>query len=165
MQLPLMPWATAAWLVDKTGLTFKQIADFCGLNMLDVEALANDRIKIQAIDPIASGQLTHEEISRCQNDESASLILKYAHDVKAKDKKHKYVSKAKKQDKLNAIAWLITRYPNLTDDKICKLLGTTVRTVRTIKDKTHTYYHDLQPNDPVVLGLCSKQDLQNISDE
>ncbi len=162
MNLPLMPRATAIWLVDNTSLTFKQIADFCGLHVLEVEAIANGDMdgKMSGFDPIVSSQLTVEEIKRCESDPETTLTLK-TNPYFFEDKKiqKKYTPRFKRQDKPDAIAWLVKYYPELPENDICKLIGTTKGTIHSIKNKTHRNSSKLAPKSPVVLGLCSKAEL------
>ena len=161
MGLPLMPKATALWLVENTSLTFSQIADFCGLHILEIESMANGDLdgKMSWFDPIISSQLTADEIRRCEADASATLQLKKSQYFEEKKSSKRYTSKAKRQDKPDAIAWLVKYYPELPESDICNLVGTTRATVRSIKNKTHKNYANLTPRSPAVLGLCSEADL------
>ena len=163
MTLPLMPKATAGWLVDNTSLTFKQIADFCGMHALEVQAIADGDIAshIMGLDPVANGQLSREEIERCEKDSKAELtMLQHERLALAKKKGAKYTSYAQKAARLNAIAWLIKEHPELNDMQIVKLIRTTRPTIDAIRNKTHSAYEDLKPENPVILGLCSAQDLE-----
>ena len=161
MNLPLMPKATAIWLIENTALTFSQIADFCGIHILEVESLANGDMDSQmaGFDPIVSSQLTIEEIKRCEADPSAKLKLKSNEYFEDHKTQKKYTPKAKRQAKPDAIAWLLKYYPTMPDQDICDLIGTTKVTIRTIKNKTHKSSSILQPRSPVVLGLCSEAEL------
>ena len=166
MNVPLMPRATAIWLIDNTKLTFQQISKFCGLHMFEVESLANGDMDAQmsGFDPIASSQLTLEEIQRCEADESAELVLKTP-SVSLEEKRTgngKYTPKAKRQDKPDAIYWIIKYYPEVADQDICQLLGTTKITTHSIRNKTHRNMSNLKPRNPVNLGLCSQEDLDFI---
>ncbi len=158
----LMPRATALWLIDNTSLTFLQIADFCGLHLFEVESLANGNMdnQLSGFDPVASSQLTLDEIRRCESDATAKLQLKKSFaDQYLTPKTHKYTPKAKRQDKPDAILWLTKYYPELPDKDICELLGTTKITVHSVRNKTHKNMSELKPRDPVSLGLCSQNDL------
>jgi uncharacterized protein len=158
MTLPLMPKATAVWLVENTTLTFKQIADFCGVHLLEIQAIADGDVasNIMGLDPISGGQLTKEEILRCEKDETASLQLTQRPDIPVKKKGKSYTSMVKRQDKKNAIAWLVIKYPQLSDAQIIKLAGTTKATITAIR----TNIKDMSPMDPRMLGLCSETALQ-----
>lgn len=159
-----MPRATAIWLIENTALTFEQIADFCGLHILEIESLANNEIGTNLIgfSPIMSSQLTNEEIQRCENDPEARLQLKVIPELEIENNKrqHKYTPKAKRNDKPNGILWLVKYYPEMPDSDICELLGTTTRTVHSIRNKTYKNMSSLSPKDPSHAGLCSAQDLE-----
>ncbi len=164
MDRPLMPKATAVWLIDNTGLTFEQIADFCGLHTLEVKGIADGDVGagIRGLDPVASGQLDRAELERCQKDPKAKLKLARpaAADVKLpKRKEARYTPLSKRQDRPDAIAWLLRNHLELTDQQICKLLGTTKATVNAVRDRTHWKSAEIRPRDPVLLGLCSQVDL------
>lgn len=163
--VPLMPKATAIWLVENTALTFEQIAEFCGLHLLEIEAMANGDMdgKMAGFDPIVSSQLTVEEIKRCERDKEEKLRLK-TNPYFVEDKKYqaKYTPRFKRQDKPDAIAWLVKYYPELPDIDICKLIGTTKATIHSIRNKTHKNISILTPRNPVVLGLCSEPELDFI---
>ncbi|MDR2666890.1 MAG: DUF1013 domain-containing protein [Holosporales bacterium] len=156
-----MPKATAIWLVENTALTFQQIADFCGLHFLEVESIANGDLdsKMTGFNPIVSSQLTLEEINRCENDSDARLQLKDGHYLEIKPTSRKYTPKVKRQDKPDAIAWLLKYYPDVSEHDICDLIGTTKATIRAIKNKTHKNISTIKPRSPVSLGLCSESDL------
>jgi hypothetical protein len=161
---PLMPKATAVWLVENTSLTFEQIADFCGLHTLEVKGIADGEVGvgIRGLDPVAGGQLSREELERCQKDPKARLKLARpaAADLKPpKRKEPRYTPLSKRQDRPDAIAWLLRHHPELTDQQICKLLGTTKNTVNAVRDRTHWKSSEIRPRDPVLLGLCSQVDL------
>ena len=162
MNLPLMPKATAIWLVENTSLTFKQIADFCGLHILEVESIADGDMdtKLAGFDPIISSQLTHEEIERCEKDPNASLNL-ISSDFENTNSKvsKKYTPRSKRQDKPDAIAWIVKYYPELPESDVCSLLGTTKATVRSIKNKTHKNFQSIKPRSPVAIGLCTQSEL------
>ncbi len=156
-----MPKATALWLIENTVLTFSQIAEFCGLHILEVESLANGDMdsKMTGFDPIISSQLTIDEIRRCEADPAAKLQMKESEYFEEKSPSKKYTPKAKRQDKPDAIAWLVKYYPNIPDQDICDLIGTTKITIKSIKNKTHKNYSNIKPRSPVVLGLCSEAEL------
>jgi len=163
MVQPLMPKATAVWLVENSTLTFSQIADFCGLHPLEVQGIADEEVAIgiQGIDPTSNSQLTHEEIERCQNDPKATL--KAAKRELPPPKKRtggpRYTPVAKRQDKPDGIAWLARHHPELKDSQIAKLIGTTKNTISNVRDRSHWNSQNIRPRDPVLLGLCSQGDL------
>jgi hypothetical protein len=164
MALPLMPKATAVWLVENTSLTFDQIADFCGLHMLEVQAIADGEVAqgIQGIDPIGNGQLTHEEIERCQTDPALRMQLQVS-DVPlpvAKPRGTRYTPIAKRQDKPDGIAWLVKNHPELSDAQISKLLGTTKPTIAAVRDRSHWNTTNIRARNPVSLGLCGQTELE-----
>jgi len=167
MTFPLMPKATAVWLVTNTALTFEQIADFCGMHVLEVQGIADGEVAIGIVpeNPLINGQLTQSEIDRCVKDSSASLQITSANDYlfrNSKRKGAKYIPIARRQDKPDAAAWLVKNYPDLSDEKISKLVGTTKATVMAIRDKEHWNYENLRPRDPVILGLCSQTALNDV---
>ena len=159
----LMPKATAVWLVDNTALTFQQIAHFCGLHPLEVKAIADGESAqgIKGLDPINTGQLTREEIERGEKD--AAHVLKISEPKvrvpQAKKKGPRYTPVSKRQDRPNAILWLVRNHPELKDAQISRLVGTTKNTIEQIRNRTHWNSANLQPVDPVALGLCSQIDL------
>ena len=162
MQL-LMPKATAVWLVENTSLTFDQIAAFCGLHPLEVQAIADGEVAtgMQGLDPIANGQLAQAEIERCQKDPEARLAMQVP-DLPiagAKQSGGRYTPIAKRQDKPDAISWLVKNYPELSDAQISKLLGTTKPTIAAVRDRTHWNSPNIKPRNPVTLGLCSPAEL------
>ena len=162
--LPLMPKATAIWLVDNTALTFEQIAEFCGMHVLEVEAIANGELgtNMSGFDPIIASQLTQEEIARCEADPTARLMLQSIANYDFIDKTKKYIAVSKRQNKPDAIAWLLKYYPEIAESDVCSLLGTTKITVRSIKNKTHRNFNNIVPKSPVVLGICTEKDLAYI---
>ena len=171
MNYPLMPKATAVWLVENTGLTFDQIANFCGLHVLEVQGIADGEVArgIKGVDPVTHGQITLEEITRCENDPNASITLspsaiKLMKEQEVSNKKGKYIPVARRQDKPNAIAWILKNCPELTDAQISKLIGTTKNTINLIRTKTHWNYSNLRAKDPVLLGLCTQADLNYVSE-
>jgi len=165
MAAPLMPKATAVWLVENTGLTFHQIADFCGLHELEVQAIADGEVAIQmqGLDPIANGQTTKAEIERCEKDPDARLKLSPQAIPMAmvKHKGPRYTPIAKRQDKPNAIAWLVKNHPELSDAQVSKLIGTTKPTIAAIRDRTHWNSSNIKPQHPVTLGLCTVAELDS----
>ena len=164
MSYPLMRKATAVWLLDNTTLTFKQIADFCGLHELEVNGIADGEVAsgIRGIDPIINNQITKEEIKRCEDDSAADLILfkSPAADGEKRSKGPKYTPLSKRQDKPAAIAWIVKFHPELSDGQISKLIGTTKNTIQAIRDRTHWNINSLTPTDPVILGLCKQTELE-----
>ncbi len=162
MVQPLMPKATAVWLIDNTTLTFEQIAEFCDLHILEVRAIADGEVAtgIVGLDPIANGQLTREEIDRCTADPSARLVMHEARKLPtSKVRRTRYTPLSKRQDKPDAISWLVRNHPEITDAQIGKLLGTTKATIRAVRDHTHWNSANIRPRDPVLLGLCSQTEL------
>ena len=162
MALPLMPKATAVWLIEKTALTFTQIAEFCGMHPLEVQAIADGEVAqgIVGYDPVANGQLTADEIRRCEADPNARLQLQASSLPQPKRSRGgRYTPVAKRNDRPNAIAFLLRNYPQLTEAQIIKLLGTTKETIQKVRDRTHWNSANIKPVDPVFLGLCSQGDL------
>lgn len=165
MTLPLMPKATAVWLVENTALTFDQIAEFCGMHPLEVQGIADGEVAvgIVGLDPVANGQLTREEIVRCEGDPAARLkIIETELPVPVVHSKGaRYTPVSKRQDRPNAIAWLIRHHPELTDTQVGRLVGTTKSTIQKVRDRTHWDMANIKPQNPVTLGLCSQQDLDD----
>jgi hypothetical protein len=163
MALPLMQKATAVWLVENTTLTFAQIADFCGLHELEVNGIADGEVAqgIKGFDPIANRQLTAEEIRRCEADPKARLKLMHnpAAEGEERRKGPRYTPLSKRQDRPAAIAWLVKFHPELTDGQISKLVGTTKPTIQSIRDRSHWNMANIQPVDPVALGMCRQTEL------
>jgi Uncharacterized protein conserved in bacteria len=164
MALPLMPKATAVWLIDNTSLTFEQVAEFTGLHALEVTGIADGDVAqgIKGLDPISSGLLTRAEIERCQNDPQAKLTSTKRPSESLPDQKKKgsrYTPISKRQDKPDAINWLLRNHPELTDAQIVRLIGTTKNTINAVRDRTHWNSSNLQLIDPVALGLCSQMEL------
>jgi uncharacterized protein len=163
MAAPLMPKATAVWLVDNTSLTFDQIADYCGLHRLEVQGIADGEVAIgiQGLDPVGNSQLTRDEIVRCEKDPSARLkMLKL--DLPEPSKRTKgprYTPVAKRQDKPDAIAWLLRHHPELKESQIAKLIGTTKTTIQAVNERSHWNSPNIRPRDPVLLGLCAQSEL------
>ncbi len=166
MAHPLMPKATAVWLVENSALTFVQIAEFCGLHTLEVQAIADEEIAmgIQGLDPISGGELTQEELDRCIADSSAKLEIA-KQDIplpKARHKGARYTPVSKRQDRPDAIAWLVKNHPELSDAQISKLIGTTKPTIDAIRERTHWNMTNIKPQNPVALGLCISTDLEKV---
>jgi len=158
-----MPKGTAVWLVENTALSFDQIAAFCKLHPLEVKAIADDEgaQSILGRDPVASGQLSREEITKGEHDLSYQLKLSETkvHLPEAKRKGPRYTPVSRRQDRPNAILWLVRNHPELKDSQIMRLVGTTKSTIQAIRDRTHWNSANLTPLDPVTLGLCSQIDL------
>ncbi len=164
MTAPLMPRATAVWLVENTTLTFKQIADFCELHELEVQAIADGDVSfnIMGLNPIETNQLTAEEIKRCEADKRAALQAnKLELNVREKNAKaKKLLSPTQRSDKPSAILWIIKNCPEIIDSQICKLVGTTKPTIESIRSGTHKDMANIRPKNPVAIGLCSEKDLE-----
>ena len=160
---PLMPMATALWLVENTTLTFKQIAEFCNMHEVEIQGIADGEVGkgIVAYNPIMSGQLTRDEIELSSKDENRPLNLKNDHiDVEVEEKKiKKYVPLSKRQDKPDAALWLIKQHTTLKDSQISKLVGITKNSVSSIRNKNYWNYNNLNPKDPVAMGLFNQKDL------
>ena len=157
--LPLMPKATAVWLVDNTTLTFRQIADFVGMHELEISGIADGEVAvgIKGFDPIVNNQLTADEIKRCEGDPIQRLkLVKRKLAPEQKKKGPRYTPVSKRQDRPAAIAWLVRYHPEMEDSLISKLLGTTKPTIQSIRDRTHWNIANIQPVDPVALGLCTQ---------
>jgi len=165
MASPLMPKATAVWLVENTGLTFDQIAEFCGLHRLEVQGIADGEVAVGMVglDPVAGGQVTQEEIELAEKDPAHRLQL-VTKDLPAPSKRGKgprYTPVTKRGDKPDAIAWLLKSAPNLSDTQIGKLIGTTKTTIQAVKSRTHETSATLKPRSPVMLGLCTQAELDD----
>ena len=161
MSQPLMPHATASWLVENTSLTFEQIADFCGLHILEVQAIADDTAatKLTGRDPLRSGELSHEEIEKGQADPDYRLQMQKEPDQVRRTRGPRYTPVSKRQDKPDGIAWIIRNHPEVSDGQISKLIGTTRTTIAAIRDRSHWNMANITPKDPVTLGLCSQREL------
>ena len=161
--VPLMPMATAVWLVENTTLTFKQISNFCNLHEVEVQGIADGEVAkgIMAYNPIISGQLTREEIELASKDENKELQIKNTDiEISTEDKKiKKYIPLSKRQDKPDSALWLIKQHSLLKDSQIAKLVGVTKGSVTSIKNKSYWNYNNLNAKDPVALGLFSQKDL------
>ena len=160
---PLMPMATAVWLVENTTLTFKQIADFCKLHEVEVQGIADGEVAkgIKAYNPIISGQLSREEIELSSKDESRPLEIK-GRDIEisnSEKKIKKYIPMSKRQDKPDSALWLLKHYSQLKDSQIAKLIGMTKNSVTSIRNKSYWNFNNLNSKDPVALGLFSQKDL------
>lgn len=165
MTAPIMPKATAVWLIDNTTLSFVQIANFCNLHLVEIEAIADGEVagNIVGLNPILNGQLTKEEIEKCEKDDNAELKMIIQKDVpqpQARSKGAKYVPMSKRQDKPDAISWLLKHHEELSTGQICKLVGTTKNTIDAIKDRTHRNSQTIKPRNPVTLGICKEADLE-----
>ena len=161
---PLMPKATAVWLVENTSISFKQIANFCNLHEVEVQGIADGDVArgIKAYNPILAGQLTREEIELSSNDINRPLVLnKKVIEISKKERKNiKYIPLSKRQDRPDAVLWLIKNYNELQDSQISKLVGTTKNTVLSIRKKNYWNYNSLSAKDPVAINLCTQLDLQ-----
>ena len=161
---PLMPKATAVWLVENTKISFKQIADFCNLHELEIKGIADGDVAkgIKAYNPILAGQLTREEIEASSKDVNRPLMLnKKTLDIKSQKKIPRYIPLSKRQDRPEAVLWLIKNYPQLSEGQIGKLVGSTKNTVSLIKNKNYWNSSNLHSKDPVVSNLCSQIDIKN----
>ena len=163
MPHPLMPKATAVWLVENTALTFAQIADFCAMHTLEVQAIADGEVAIGIIglDPLSNGQLTSDEIDRCDKDPAAKIEMATP-DIpipSGKPRGPRYTPVSKRQERPDAIAWLLREYPELTTGQVCKLVGTTKTTVTAVRERTHWKMASIKPRDPIELGMCSYDEL------
>ena len=163
---PLMPIATAVWMIDNTSLTFDQIAEFCVLHPLQVKGIADGDVAagVRGIDPITNHQLTRDEIEKAEADEAYRLKLLRPKTVVAERSKKapRYTPVSKRQNRPDAIAWMVRNHPEVSDAQISKLLGTTKTTIQSIRDRSHWNSSNLEPLDPVSLGLCTQIDLDNI---
>lgn len=164
-----MPLATAVWLVENTTITFRQIADFCMMHEMEVQSIADGEIgnNIEGCNPILTGQLSRANIEECETDPNKSLKLLVLNipQLSKKNKKVKYIPIAKRRDKPDAVAWLIKHYPDIPDSKVVKLIGTTKKTIEAIRNRTHANTSSIQPKDPVLLGLCSQVELNDLVDK
>jgi len=165
-----MPKATAVWLVENTKISFKQIADFCNLHELEVKGIADGDVAkgIKAYNPILAGQLTRDEIEKASTDVNKPLILnkkKLNISSNPKKKTQKYIPLSKRQDRPDAVVWLIKNFPQLSDNQIAKLIGSTKNTVSLIRNKNYWNISNLSPKDPVVSNLCSQIDIKNAADK
>ncbi len=161
---PLMPHATATWLIDNTSLSFEQVAEFCGLHILEVQAMADDLAgsKYTGRDPVHAGELTQAEIEKGQQDTDYRLVMQRAPVEVTRTKGPRYTPVSKRQDKPDGIAWLLRNHPEISDAQIGKLIGTTRNTISAIRDRSHWNIQNIQPKDPVTLGLCSQRELDAV---
>lgn len=161
MAQPLMPHATASWLVDNTSLSFEQIAEFCGLHILEVQAIADDTAatKLTGRDPVRAHELTMEEIEKGQRDPNYVMKMQKGPEQVRRTKGPRYTPVSKRQDKPDGIAWILRNHPEVSDGAISKLIGTTRTTIAAIRDRTHWNIGNIVPKDPVTLGLCSQREL------
>nr|WP_206065674.1 DUF1013 domain-containing protein [Novosphingobium sp. ERW19] len=159
-----MPHATASWLVDNTALTFEQIAEFCGLHILEVQAMADDLAgqKYTGRDPIHSGELNQAEIDKGQANPEYKLKMQRAPISVSRTKGPRYTPVSKRQDKPDGIAWILRNHPEVSDAQIGKLIGTTRTTIAAIRDRSHWNIGNINPKDPVTLGLCSQRELDSL---
>ena len=161
MTSPLMPKATALWLIENTTLTFEQIADFCKLHVLEIQAIADaESSPVVPLNPIINTQLTEEEIKRCEQDSAQDLKLneetKY---FVSKKKERKYTPISKRSERPDAIAWVLRNASSLSDKQIVRLLGTTITTIESVRNRTHRNSANIKPRCPVTLGLCKQAEL------
>ena len=166
MAQPLMPKATAVWLVDNTALTFDQISDYCGLHILEVQAIADGEVApgMQGLDPVANGQVSKAQIEKCEADSDARLEMSKPSVPlpKVRQKGARYTPISKRQDRPDAIAWLLKSYPELSDAQIGRLIGTTKPTIESVRNRTHRNIANIKAQSPVYLGLCSAADLEKM---
>lgn len=172
MATPLMPKATAVWLVENTTLTFEQVADFCGMHPLEVQGIADGEVAVGIMgqDPVAGGELASEEITKAEKDEDYRMVMSAhaMHHMKmagAKKKGARYTPVARRQDKPEAIAFILKNHPYIPDSQIIKLIGTTKKTIESIKEKTHWNISNIKPKDPVLLGLCMQTQLDAVANK
>jgi uncharacterized protein len=164
---PLMPKATAVWLVENTTLSFDQIAEFTGMHELEVQAIADGEVAvgIVGVNPITNSQLTQEELDRCQADPKAKLKISKS-DMpipKARSKGARYTPVSKRQERPDAISWLLKNHPDLTDAQLCRLIGTTKPTINSVRDRSHWNAPNIKPQNPVILGLCTEAELEKMA--
>ena len=166
MPLPLMPKATAVWLVENTALSFEQIAAFTGMHELEIKAIADGEVAIGivGVSPVAGGQLSQEELERAEKDPKVRLKINKT-DIplpKARSKGARYTPVSKRQDRPDAIAWLLKHHPELTDAQISRLIGTTKPTILSVRDRSHWNAQNIKPQNPVTLGLCTEPELEKV---
>ena len=161
MSQPLMPHATASWLIDNSALSFEQIAEFCGLHILEVQAIADDTasIKYTGRDPVRAHEITMEEIHKGEQNPDYRLKMLKGPEPVRRTKGPRYTPVSKRQDKPDGIAWILRNHPEISDGAIGKLIGTTRTTIAAIRDRTHWNISNITPKDPVTLGLCSQREL------
>ena len=166
MRKPLMPKATATWLIDNTSLSFNQISEFVGLHVLEIQAIADGEVSsgILPRNPVENGELSDEEIKNCEQNSERKLCIKDS-DIPLPDLKTKgsrYTPLSKRADKPNGIYWLLKNLPNIPDTKICKIIGTSKNTINSIKNRTFWNMQNLRAQNPFELGLCTKEELEKI---
>ncbi len=161
MSQPLMPHATASWLVDNSALSFEQIAEFCGLHILEVQAIADDTAatKYTGRDPVRAHELTNDEIHKGEANPDYRLVMLKGPEPVRRTKGPRYTPVSKRQDKPDGIAWVLRNHPEVSDGAIGKLIGTTRTTIAAIRDRSHWNISNITPKDPVTLGLCSQREL------
>ena len=164
---PLKPKASAVWLIENTTLSFEQIAEYTGLHSIEIQALADEEVGKGIIgeDPIKAGELSQEEIARCEKDESNRLKINHSENpsVKVRAKGPRYTPVSKRNDKPDAIAYLLKHHPELKDSQVCKLVGTTKPTINAVRDRTHPNSTNIRPRHPAEIGLCTFQELEKAS--
>jgi len=161
MNLPLMPKATAVWLVENTTLTFKQISEFCGMHPMEIQGIADGDVAVGMIgvSPVSKGQITQENLDEAEKDEKVELKLTQSYDsyiTSQKKVKNRYTPVARRQDKPDAVSWIIKNHPTIKDTQISKLIGTTKSTIQSIRSREHWNIQNIHPRDPVLLGLCTQ---------
>ncbi len=167
----LMPKATAVWLIENTALDFEQIADFTGLHMIEIQALADEEVGrgIVGIDPVKNNEIEQDELDKATSDISYRMRMKRVRTdlpaVKVRAKGPKYTPVSKRTDKPDAIAWIIKNHPEVSDAQICKLVGTTKPTIQSVRDRTHPGSTSIKPRHPAELGLCTYQELEKASEK
>ncbi|THD76500.1 DUF1013 domain-containing protein [Thalassobius vesicularis] len=163
MSKPIMAKATAVWLIDNTTISFKQIADFVGMHELEIQGIADGDVApgVKGFDPVANNQLTEDEIAKAEKSPLHKLKLKFNAAAQGEEKRRgpRYTPLSKRQDRPNSILWLVKFHPELTDGQIAKLVGTTKPTIQSIRERTHWNIANMQPIDPVALGLCKQSEL------
>ncbi len=171
MPTPLMPKATAVWLVENTKMTFEQIGDFCGMHPLEIQGIADGEVAVGIMgqNPMDMGELLKEEIEKAEKDPSYRMIMsdKAVQHLKLNKSKKgaRYTPVARRQDKPEAIAWIVKNHPYIPDSQIVKLIGTTKKTIESIKQRTHWNINNIKPKDPVLLGLCMQSHLDAIANK
>lgn len=172
MPYPLMPKATAVWMVENTTLSFEQIGDFCGMHPLEIQGIADGEVATGIIgqNPIDAGELTKEEIEKAEGDEGYRMVMaekavKHIAMGNAKKKGARYTPVARRQDKPEAIAWIIKYHPYIPDAQIVKLIGTTKKTIDSIRERSHWNIGNIKPKDPVLLGLCMQTALDAVANK
>jgi uncharacterized protein len=161
MATPLMPHATATWLVDNSSMTFEQIATFCGLHILEVQAIADENTPTKLIgrDPIRAGELSQAELDKAQADPDYAMVMEKGPEQLYRTKGPRYTPVSRRQDKPDGIMWIVRNHPEITDNQISKLIGATKQTVTSIRDKTHWNMQNITPKDPVTLSLTTQREL------